>query len=114
MSRAFCGPPWAFESWRMLALSLSRVWRYICSALTQQEHTMSSPRLSFDLWKQRLQADCVQKEKLNAFNAIGDFTLEMFWKLELEPTVQAIVDNADQPSQAEKFFPSSDTRKKSA
>jgi hypothetical protein len=80
---------------------------------------MSSPvpntsGVGFKAWKRRLQEDCARQEKLDAFNALGDFVLEMFWKLGLEPTVQAIVKDGDRTSPPGKFFPRREIPRKSA
>jgi hypothetical protein len=75
---------------------------------------MSSPRLSFEIWKQCFHDDCVQQGKLAAFNALGDFVIEMFWKCGLEPSVQAIIDNGAKSSLPEKIFHTSEFLNRSA
>jgi hypothetical protein len=82
---------------------------------SQQENVMSSPtKLGFDVWKRCLQDDCARQGKSDAFNALGDFVLDMFWKGGLEPTVQAIVDDEAKASLLEKIFHRYENQSKSA
>jgi hypothetical protein len=75
---------------------------------------MSSPSLGFDAWKQCLQDDCARQGKSDAFNALGDFVLGMFWKSGSDPTVQAIVDDGAKTLLLEKIFHRYESLSKSA
>ena len=59
---------------------------------------MESPRaphsLPFVDWTQALRSDCNAKEKLVAYDALGDTVLKMFWERGTEPTVDAIINSA--------------------
>lgn len=49
-----------------------------------------SPALPFELWRERLRADCVARDRMVAFNAMGDYVLRVLWNSGLEPTCEAI------------------------
>jgi hypothetical protein len=55
-------------------------------------------QISFDAWKLLLRKDCELEERLIAFDALGDTVLQLLWERGLNPTVQAIVDGAPQPT----------------
>ena len=46
--------------------------------------------MSFELWKEVLQQDCVAQGKEAAFNAVGENVLLLLWKRGLPPTVEGI------------------------
>lgn len=47
----------------------------------------------FDVWKLQLRQDCERRDKIRAFNAMGDYVLKLLWERGLDPTVQAILDS---------------------
>lgn len=47
----------------------------------------------FDVWKLQLRQDCERRDKVRAFNAMGDYVLKLLWERGLDPTVQAILDS---------------------
>lgn len=48
--------------------------------------------LPFEVWELQLRKDCEFREKISAFNAMGDYVLMLLWELGVDPTVQAILD----------------------
>ena len=48
--------------------------------------------LPFDDWKEALRADCEQKGKLLAYDALGEVMLQMWWEQGADPSIEAIVD----------------------
>jgi hypothetical protein len=50
-----------------------------------------APILNFEVWKSILLEDCLQHDKLPAFNNLGDAVLRMFWEREVEPSVEGIM-----------------------
>lgn len=55
-----------------------------------QERTSQS--LSFKDWKERLRKDCLDQGKLFAFDALGEFVLNLWWETGTAPTVNAILE----------------------
>ena len=47
-------------------------------------------RVAFDTWKALLRKDCELQGKLLAFDALGDYVLQLLWTRGLDPTVKAI------------------------
>ena len=47
--------------------------------------------LSFADWKELLRKDCEMRDKMVAFEALGDSVLQMFWESGLEPSVRALL-----------------------
>ena len=56
---------------------------------------MAHPTLTFERWKDSLRYDCDWHQEKAAFDALGDYVLQMLWERGVEPTVQAIVDDGD-------------------
>jgi len=52
---------------------------------------MSTPQLPFASWRLKLRDDCEATGKMLAFDAMGDYVLQLFWQRGLEPTVNAII-----------------------
>lgn len=50
--------------------------------------------LAYDDWKIQLRQDCEVHGKLLAFEAIGEYTLQLLWEEGINPTVEAIIGNA--------------------
>jgi len=51
---------------------------------------MSILEPQFEVWKQRLREDCLQQDKMIAFENLGDACLSLLWEDGIEPSVQAI------------------------
>jgi hypothetical protein len=51
--------------------------------------------LPFELWKAQLRSDCQRMHKLLVFDSTGDYVLQLLWKNGIEPTVQAIIADAE-------------------
>jgi hypothetical protein len=49
--------------------------------------------LSFDQWKELLRNDCIARDKLRAFNSLGELILKVLYDNALDPTVESIVKN---------------------
>lgn len=49
-----------------------------------------STSLSFEAWKSQLRKDCELNDKVDAFNALGDYVLKLLWEQCAEPTCDAI------------------------
>jgi hypothetical protein len=82
--------PSTFSLWRILALSaLPR----ICSSGVME------PRLTFEVWKEKLRADCVRLHKLPIFADFGDYVLALLWKTGIEPSVRAIIADGNASSE---------------
>jgi hypothetical protein len=47
--------------------------------------------LAFDVWKLQLRKDCELQGKVSAFDAMGDYVLELLWARGLDPSVKAII-----------------------
>lgn len=52
--------------------------------------------LNFEHWRSVLRADCEQKGKLTAFQAIGENALRLFWERGTEPSVEGILKDTNQ------------------
>lgn len=52
---------------------------------------MVAPELAFELWKLRLQQDCLREDKLLAYNGLGEDCLRLLWEGGVEPSVQGII-----------------------
>lgn len=46
--------------------------------------------VSFEIWKLQLRKDCELRDKLLAFDNMGDYALRLLWEHGLNPTVEAI------------------------
>lgn len=53
------------------------------------------PSLPFDSWKQQLRKDCELRDKLVAFDALGDDVLRLLWETGTEPSVNGIMKNGE-------------------
>lgn len=53
------------------------------------------PSLPFDSWKQLLRRDCELRDKLVAFDALGDDVLRLLWEAGTEPSVNGIMKNGE-------------------
>lgn len=60
----------------------------------------SKPTMRFEEWKSLLRKDCELQGKTSAFNALGDYVLEMLWKIGLSPTVEALAEGTSEPDDA--------------
>jgi len=49
--------------------------------------------LSFETWSSRLRADCIARDRLEAFDGLGEYVLTILYEKSLDPTVEAIVQN---------------------
>ena len=49
-------------------------------------------RIPLDTWKALLRKDCEMQGKLIAFDALGDYVLQLLWTRGLDPTVKAIIE----------------------
>lgn len=49
--------------------------------------------LSFEKWRELLRNDCIARDKLRAFDSLGDSVLMVLYNNSLEPTVDAIVND---------------------
>jgi len=47
--------------------------------------------LAFDAWKLQLRKDCALRDKLYAFNSMGDYVLSLLWERGVEPSVAGIL-----------------------
>jgi hypothetical protein len=57
-----------------------------------------SPPISFEAWKLQLRKDCELQDKLLAFQALGDYVLQVLWERGCDPSVQAIIDGTSEYS----------------
>jgi hypothetical protein len=48
---------------------------------------------SFEVWKNILWKDCAKHDKLEAFNGLGDYVLQVLYDSGIAPSVEAIADN---------------------
>lgn len=48
------------------------------------------PSLTFDSWRLQLRNDCQSTGKLKAFDALGDYLLQLLWMSGVDPTVRAL------------------------
>lgn len=48
-------------------------------------------RVTYEVWKELLQIDCVQLDKLGAFNSLGEGVLRILYENGVDPTVEAVV-----------------------
>lgn len=55
---------------------------------------MSAMQLAFTLWKAALRQDCERRDKVLAFEAMGEDVLRMFWERGAVPTVQGILEDS--------------------
>ena len=58
---------------------------FLCCIMTTQS-------LTFDVWKARLREDCQRKDKLVAFNNLGEECLRVLYESGTEPSVQGIIE----------------------
>ena len=66
--------------------------------MTPERRAREIPPVAFDVWKLQLHKDCELRDKLPAFNAIGNEVLRLLWETGLEPTVRAIVEDIPKQS----------------
>jgi hypothetical protein len=62
----------------------------------------ASVPMSFDAWKLLLRKDCELRDRLIAFDALGDTVLQLLWERGFDSCIQAIVDGAPQTTQQTK------------
>lgn len=55
------------------------------------EQRKSTPSISYEVWKLRLQKDCEALNKLLAFHGLGDHTLRILWEEGIDPSVAGIM-----------------------
>lgn len=53
--------------------------------------------LNFKDWKDGLRRDCELEDKLLAFNKLPDYALKVFWERGVKPTVQALIEDTEEP-----------------
>lgn len=56
------------------------------------------PPLTFETWKTQLRSDCEVQDKLLAFEALGDYVLQLLWQRGCDPSVRAIIDGTSEYS----------------
>jgi hypothetical protein len=52
---------------------------------------MSETQVNFEAWKLLLEKDCERIGKLQAFHCLGDYSLRLLWKANIEPSVQGVI-----------------------
>ena len=55
---------------------------------------MNALHMTFTLWKAAFREDCQHEHKLQAFDAMGDSAMMLFYERGVEPTVQGILNDA--------------------
>jgi hypothetical protein len=83
--------------WRILAFSPRAFPLLHCASM------MTLNALSFEQWKAQLCVDCQRMHKLLVFERTGDYVLRLFWENGMEPSVQAIVEDAESLESVETF-----------
>ena len=74
--------------WRNLAHYKTPEWRYS----TRPLEALSVDRFfSFDDWKEHFRKDCIEQDKLAAFNNLGEYVLKLLYENGLNPTVESVV-----------------------
>jgi hypothetical protein len=60
----------------------------------RHDKSMNAPDLAFEAWKSRLQQDCQLRDKMLAYNTLGEDCLRLLWETGIEPSVQGIIDGS--------------------
>lgn len=55
-----------------------------------------NPVLNFEVWRTRLQENCAKEGQLMAFDCLNEYTLHLLWNKGINPTPQAIIQDAEQ------------------
>ena len=55
---------------------------------------MNAKLMTFSIWKAAFREDCQREHKLQAFDAMGDSAMMLFYERGVEPTVQGFLDDA--------------------